>query len=376
MKELQTLLEYIDSYIYVDDEEEIVVKHGPFAAKAQQVYEEALDTLDIKENESAPSSEDDFDFIFSYSPSNRKWEFDIALDCVRRMDESDREYVRNHMQTTEYHFGYAMGIRNQYIHHAKKHSVFEADSVSSSIMTIIFSIVSPLYDFRNRVIAGFFDNMSLSNLLERYGETQKTVFDKIYENLANDRYTTSEEAREDLDNSLRESLGPDEFIKIFKEALKDYNENESENDREDWYWNTNFPACKAMLYPLQARQASILRKMGLCSQIERLSIKNFNECRTYIDTEVGLREDYADYMARCFWETCSPVLNNKWQGISLYPLDIEYSVRWKLDDAGIDTLGKICELTYKDLSHINGIAPQDAGLIEAALSAIGLSLSE
>lgn len=375
MKELQPILEHIDSYIYVDEEEEIVVKHGPDAEKAQQVYEDALKFLGIKETEKARSGKDGSNF-YPFDYSDPKWEFDIALDCVRRMDNDDREYVRNHMQTTEYHFGYAMGIRNRYIHPAKKHHVFEADGVSGSVMTKIFSIVSPIYDYRNHVIAGFFGNMDLSHLLERYGETQKDVFDQIYDNLANNRYTTSEEAKTDLDNALRQSLGPNEFIKIFKEALEYYDKNESKNDREDWYWNTNFPACKAMLYPLQATQASVLRKMGMCWQVERLSLKNIEECRDYIDKKLGLREDYADYMARCFWEICSPVLNNKWQVMGLYPLDIEYDIRSKLDKAGIDTLGKLCELTYKELSDIKGIGTQNAELIEGVLSKMGLSLSK
>ena len=42
MKELQPLLEYIDSYSYIDDEEEIVIRHSPWAAQAQKVYDDAL----------------------------------------------------------------------------------------------------------------------------------------------------------------------------------------------------------------------------------------------------------------------------------------------------------------------------------------------
>lgn len=372
MKELRPLLEFIDNYIYIDEEEEIVVKHGPHAEEAQRVYMEAISILGIKGNNRTQQNKDDY---FSFGLSNQKWKFDIAIDCVRRMDNIDRDYVRNHMQTTEYHFGYAMGIRNRYIHPARKHHVLEADGVSSSVMEMIFTIVSPIYDYRNNVITGFFGDMDLSHLLERYGETQKDVFDKIYDNLANDRYKTSKEAKADLDQSLKQSIGPDEFIKIFKEALEDYEKNESKNDREDWYWNINFPSCKAMLYPLQARQASILRKMGLCGRIERLALKNVEECREYIDREIGLREDYADYMARCFWEACSPVLNNKWKELGLYPLNIEYGIRSKLDRKGIDTLGKLCALTFKELSDIRGIGPENAEMIDEMLSEMGLSLS-
>ena len=105
---------------------------------------------------------------------------------------------------------------------------------------------------------------------------------------------------------------------------------------------------------------------------ERLS----KECREYIDKELGLREDYADYMARCFWEVCSPVVNNKWQSMGLYPLDIEYEIRRKLDDAGIDSFGKLCNLTFKELSEIKGIGSQNARRIEEILSKMSLALSK
>ena len=90
-------------------------------------------------------------------------------------------------------------------------------------------------------------------MLERYGESQKGVFEKIYNKLADGRYSSSEEASNDLVISLRKRLGPDDFIKVFKQALEDYKTNESQHDRDDWNWDTNSPACKATLYPLQAR---------------------------------------------------------------------------------------------------------------------------
>ena len=39
MKEWQELLLYVDQYVYVEGEEEIIIKYGPDAEKAQLAYE-------------------------------------------------------------------------------------------------------------------------------------------------------------------------------------------------------------------------------------------------------------------------------------------------------------------------------------------------
>lgn len=364
MKEWQELLLYVDQYVYVEGEEEIIIKYGPDAENAQLAYERGRSILNEKDDE------DDF-----WGSGTEKWEFDIALDCIRKMSESDRDYVRNHMQTTEYHFGYAMGIRNQYIHPSKKHHVFMADSVSSSIMRKIFSILSPVYDYRDSIITGFYEDFSMSNLVEYYGETQKAIFDMIVERLQKGGvYSSAKEAVQDLKNELRKALGSDEFIRILAKALEDYEQNESKNDREDWYWETNFPSCKAMLYPLESKQANVLRKMGFFRSVAGRQLKSLEECRCYIDENLGLRDDYADYMARCAWEICNPLTNGKWRELNLYQLNLDYSVRNQIEKAGFKTLGDICNLRYERLARISGVGIENADKIKKELEGMGLSL--
>lgn len=54
MREWQKLLEHIDSYLYSDEEEEIIIKHNSNAAKAVEVYEKALSVLDTSDDEAKP----------------------------------------------------------------------------------------------------------------------------------------------------------------------------------------------------------------------------------------------------------------------------------------------------------------------------------
>lgn len=179
----------------MDSEEKIMICNGVSASEASVLYEKAiLEFKDDKEN-------------------NQKWVFDIVLDCVRRMNEQDREYVRKHLQTTEYHFGYAMGIRNRYVYPSKNHDYFEPDDISSQVMKRIFTIVSPLYDYKNRQMTEYFEDFSVAKLIDLYGESQSAIFTEIEHDLAaGNIFKSSKDAISALQEKLREALGPDEFI--------------------------------------------------------------------------------------------------------------------------------------------------------------------
>lgn len=113
-----------------------------------------------------------------------------------------------------------------------------------------------MYDFRNSVTSDYYRD--IAKLSDLYGDRNPGIFDNVEQKLSNGNYATSEEAVRDLENKLREALGENEFIRIFKEAIAYYEENEKENNREDWYWNVHFPGCKAILYPLQSKQRSLI----------------------------------------------------------------------------------------------------------------------
>lgn len=186
--------------------------------------------------------------------------------------------------------------------------------------------------------------------------------------VSGDVYSSAKKAIKDLESELRKALGPEEFIRIFAIALEDYEQNES------WYWETNFPSCKAMLYPLEAKQANVLRKMGLFRSVGSRHLKSIEEYRCYIDENLGLRDDYADYMARCAWEVCNPLTNGKWREFNLYQLDLNYSVRNQIEKAGFNTLGDICKISYERLSRLPGVGKENADKIKSELEEMGLSL--
>ena len=349
MKEWNELLVYIDEYVYIQEDEEIVIRYSARADKAIRVYDKGLKLAGEGE----------------YG----KWLYDIALDCVRRMSREDLEYVKKHLFSNEYHFGYAMGIRNKYIHPSKKHSYFSADNVSSSIMTRIFSLVSPFYDFRNARCVRFFESNEVNHLMELYGESHADIINEFISEITSEIILSDNgNDTEQFKKRLREELGQEEFVRLFKEAYLYYNEKEKQNERDDWYWNTNFPEVKAILFPLEAKQIIALRQLNYFRYIESGTAKTIADCRKFIDENLGLRDDYADFMARCGWEACSPYFNGTWGNMKLYVLDLDYVLRMKLRQQNIETIGELCKRSPEDLLEIQSITTEDAMKIHDVLT--------
>lgn len=349
MKEWNELLEYIDEYVYIQEDEEIVIRYSARAENAKRVYDKGLKLAGEGEYE--------------------KWLYDIALDCVRRMSQEDIEYVKKHLYSTDYHFGYAMGIRNTYIHPSKKHTYFEADNTSSSVMTRIFSLVSPFYDFRNPRCVRFFESSEVNQLIELYGDSHTDIINEFISDVTSENIPSDNcDDTEQFKKRLKEELGQDEFVRLFKEAYIYYNEKEKQNKRDDWYWNTNFPGVKAILFPLEAKQIRALRQFNYFWYIESGTARTIADCRKFIDENLGLRDDYADFMARCGWEACSPYYNGTWGDLELYTLNLDYGLKMKLEQQNIKTIGELCKKSPTDLLEIQSLTKEDTMIIQDVLT--------
>ena len=92
MKEWNYLLDTIDAFVYDKDLEEIVFDESEKSVTAKGIYDNIIENYNLNNDE------------------NEKWAFDIALNCVRRMKEDDRNYLRESYDVD--FFGY--GIGNQH----------------------------------------------------------------------------------------------------------------------------------------------------------------------------------------------------------------------------------------------------------------------
>ena len=71
---------------------------------------------------------------------------EVALDCIANMKDKDKEYIRDNPCSIDYHFGYALYIRNHYIHNKDFSDVdfwVEPDHLSGCIMDYIISELLP-----------------------------------------------------------------------------------------------------------------------------------------------------------------------------------------------------------------------------------------
>ena len=152
MRILHDLLEYIDEYFYLKDEEETIIQYGERAALAKDRYDKAVSF--VCEDCSLPEQTQGDTSVQVYRRSaNDKWFLDIAIDCVKKMNEEDKAEILKDLNPNDYHFGYGAWVRGEYIRNSQKHTYLDADDASGCVIEMILSIVSPVYDYRDSRIA-------------------------------------------------------------------------------------------------------------------------------------------------------------------------------------------------------------------------------
>lgn len=98
---------------------------------------------------------------------------EVANACVANMKVKDKMYIMDNPCIWEYHFGYAMYIRNHYIHNRDFSEVefwAEPDHLSSRVMEMIFSILLPEYEYDNRFFMCLYSDRKFGSLRRRYKE--------------------------------------------------------------------------------------------------------------------------------------------------------------------------------------------------------------
>lgn len=280
MIEWNKLLDYIDNYIYVTDKEEISIVYNEQASEADQVYQ-----------------------YFLKEVGEQKWEFDIALDCIRQMNEESRKFLLAHMDYTEHHFGLGMFIRNHYIHSSNKHGNFEADSESSVVFGIILTILHPYYDFRNKLLVSIIEDYDFGRIEKLYREDFGNVIDEKLMGIAKETGEKNcEEVLEELRGELRDLSGKDFFKQKFVKTVQELRQKGKLSGENSNLAFKNAVYNISVLYPLEYQQLAMLFTTNLRKNITEGVIKNIEECEQYIDQNIGFKKEYTDFLAQCFFE--------------------------------------------------------------------------
>lgn len=280
MQEWQELQKYIDHYVYVMEKEEICVVHNEKGAEAERIYQ-----------------------YFAREAGDQKWEFDIALDCIRQMDEETREMIVNDPDYRRHHFGVGMNIRNQYIHSSARQEYLDADNESSLIFRVILTILHPYYDFRNKLLVEVMEDSGFKEIKREYGEVFGDIIEGKLERVAREpggknRREILEELREELKEKLGPLGGKEFFKEKFIEAVK-------ECRRRGAITRNRFVFRNAVqnispLYDKEFRQMAFLFETHLFPKVASGEIKSEAECRQYIKQKMELEEENdADFLAEC-----------------------------------------------------------------------------
>ncbi|MCR5686090.1 MAG: hypothetical protein K6G81_11880 [Lachnospiraceae bacterium] len=309
MRELNELLKYMDYYIYDSTDGGTVIKDKRGFEDAKKCYENAVAMQDAY-----------FDGKEGYNKNMERWILNIAIDCVRSLDDDLKKYISGHMNYMEYHMGYGMGIRNRYINQS---STFQsgysagyryllADDISGAVMKRMFSILSPFYDFRNEASVYYYSDRAYQCISEKYKEKYPQCFIEVEESFLNPEFKgTKADVLQALRDRVIKQVGEEEFISNLRQFKVDMDREIEENDDwdtlgniEDKYWNDKLEAY-APLFPREVNQAKSLHAIRFISKIERNrldGIYSVDECKQFIDRELGLKDEYAAFMAKAFWD--------------------------------------------------------------------------
>lgn len=284
MKTANQLLKYIDYYVYEPKREKVLIVLDDNAEDAKNLYNDIYNYLkrNLDDNE------------------NLKWHFDIALDCIRQMSTDDRKYIKNNPFTVMYHFGYGMYIRNQYIYSSKNHDYFMADDESGVIIEIIFTILHPHYDLTNELLTDYYQCFDYKDLYDLYYEEYSETFTMIEESLADNKLESNGIKPIDfLKEKLKTLLGKEKFIDIIVSTYLSFVEknNINRNNIKD-YLDEIKKQC--ILFKLEFNQFNALVDIGLYFDMRIHELNTINKIFEYIDSNLGLKEQDAYFMANCF----------------------------------------------------------------------------
>ena len=285
MKEWKVLLDYIDYYEYSHEEEKILIKDGELQAKAQFVYDQISSTYGIEEG------------------SIRRWEFDIALDCIREMNEEDREYIRNNPEGHLYHFGYAMYIRNHYIHCRKKHHVLCADGTSGTVMAFIFTVLHPFYNCTNKNFMDLWCDYTYEDFKKYYAADHPIVIETAKRLSSPYSTETAQEAIVSLRKALRQELGEDYLKENLKQVVIEFYDDPTFARGENIeFLNALYRITR--VFNREYNQIVALIALGVLSELKSdffPKYKSVDELQQYLYNEVGFQEKDSQLLAECLW---------------------------------------------------------------------------
>ncbi len=282
MKEWRVLLKHIDHYVYDVETEAICFDNSAESKEAEKLYDVFLSYYDIK------------------AQRYLKWSFDIALDCIRKMKEEDRTYLYESYDVS--FFGYGLYIRNNYIHNSRLHRCLMPDGQCGTVLSLIYTILHRYYNCFNKELSKLLNDYEYEKVYKIYSAKYPFIEEEVLKLAEPNCNLTAREVYKRINTRIRVELGKNGFkdilVSVVKECGKDC------LPREKWINFQNKLYDKGVVYRREYNQISALREIGLINDLVGTplhEIKSKNDCKVFIDDNLGLSEEDSVKMADALW---------------------------------------------------------------------------
>ena len=288
MRKYNILLKYIDTFVYDFAEEKIVFDHAAEGAARGIVWYRRFLTLNKLEDR-----------------SREKWHFDIALDFLRMMKKEAPETFA-HVDKYAFdqaHFSGGLYIRNRYVYCAKKHFCLMADHESGSILSIVETIVTPIYDHYNKELCKIYADWDFKKIQKVYYSKYPFIEDYLLRFTKKDNTMTAEEVLEKMKAELRERLGKDFFQNRLILAVQTIGKRNIFPDNKIKFINEVYDAVPP--FQKEYKYIDTLMKDGFLERLindeESGVCTNIKECRAYLQSKFEIEYDESMFLAECLW---------------------------------------------------------------------------
>lgn len=283
MKEWNILLKFIDCYVYDTDKEEVVIADSPNALLAKGLYDTIIKGYGFE------------------GDKNLKWSFDIALDAIRNLNESDREYLSNNYGV-DFH-GYGMNIRNRYIHCARLHRCFSADGQSSQVLSFVYTIMHKYYNRFNDELCKLLNDYTYQKIYALYAKKYPFIEEEVISLAEGENKKSADQVLSLIHKRLRKELGRNDFKDIFVSVIKEVGKDCL--PPKTWLDLLNKLYDRAPIYKKEYHQVIALQEIGLIRDLVYAAplnkINTLEECKSFIIDNIGFAEEDAQIMAECMW---------------------------------------------------------------------------
>ena len=346
MKAFQKYLNYLDAYFYNEETESLDIRFRPEAQEAMAFHQTVIGQFGLDRED--------------------RWILEIALDALRQLPQRDRDFMAVHMNDSDYHFDLGLWIRNTYIHPSRKYGRLMADSVSSAAIRFIFTILSPVYDYRNRELCSFYEDCEFRALPDSFEEVWQKERDAAARELL-EKSLPAGEALSLLKERIRTALGEDGFARLLREIyLSIRKDKDFENCRDYADLERRLDDLKE-LYPLEVNQFIALNSLGFPDRVTNTHYASEDECRQAILDSLGLQEAYAASMARALFLACHAARCGILEELPVSAFDLDYDTCCQLERRGLRYVGDVRACGEEKLRQLDCLTQEDLALIRQRL---------